>query len=301
MLSQKEISLEELSQVADEGCLYAVVDACGCHDLVMNKAYSECGPSKAVCLFKDTYMESYDAVAPYLFSADRPLLEWIRNILDKESWGIFIASKAELEELKVHLQRFLLAALPDHRKWFFRYYDPRVLPFYLATCNDAELWHFFGPIRGFAVSDSKQSKTIVFAHSYPPEHGSTAVCFHPSGLWLVRPEQFNALGNLAAEQFSQKVIAHAQECFPDLCSLMDQKVLRDYVQNGIRRAASYGITIERQVCQYIDFVFAFGINFDREVWASKVLDDKAIRSPLQKLERLYQAVLAIEGATHGEK
>jgi len=46
----------------------------------------------------------------------------------------------------------LIVEDPDDRNLLFRFYDPRVLPNYLETCNSAECARFFGPTRSFFAS-----------------------------------------------------------------------------------------------------------------------------------------------------
>jgi Domain of unknown function (DUF4123) len=295
MLSQREISEEHLGQLADGGHLFAVIDACGCHQGVMEKACHEPGPSKAICLFQGTYMAGYDAVAPYLFSVERRLLEWIENNLEKESWGIFVLAKASLMELQGHMRRFLLALLPDQHKWFFRYYDPRILRAYLPTCNAAELHMFFGPIRGFAARSPGAEKIFLFEQSTSAAEQVDANRLHPSGLWFIRPEQFHALSKASKEHFVQQMAAHVREFFPEACSRMSQSEFEQRIHHGMAKAALHGITAEQHVCRYLDLMFALGPNFDQEHrWAADVLTDRSIGLSSEKLERLYEAARRFE-------
>jgi hypothetical protein len=76
------------------------------------------------------------------------------------------------------------------------------------------------------------------------------------------------------KQFEDWTIAHLKQFFPVQSSAMAANQLRDLVQSGIRRAASYGVTKHRDVSKYIDLMIVFGRNFDtdfRHPWAGEIL------------------------------
>ncbi len=297
MLRQRELSVEQLSQLSDEGYVFAVVDACVDHELVMDKANRELNESKAINLFKNTYMESYTAAAPYLFSVDRDFFHWIEH-LDQSRWGIFVLTKEKREALILHLQHFLMVALPNGSKGYFRYYDPRILKTYVLSCNAAELEQFFGPVRGFAVAEPEEQKTRLFdlsgLPSSPPERWPT----YPNGLWPIRQEQFQALGKLSQEHFAKKIVAHLHEFFPHLCELYETEQMRIFILNGIHKAAEYGITTEREVCAYIDLTFVFGKDFEHDAqheWITIVLKDYS-RSATDRIAYVSAMIRKLSGA-----
>jgi hypothetical protein len=139
----------QLRQFAQQGCLYAILDACDA-PLVLPKM-NELGEERAVSLFKGSAQQDYWDVAPYLARADVNFLRWVFENLWKEPWGIFALAKMGLPELHAHLRKLLIVEVEGGGNAFLRYYDPRVLPKYLHTCNAMELNLFFGPVRAFAV------------------------------------------------------------------------------------------------------------------------------------------------------
>lgn len=287
MLRQRDISSEQLAQLADGGYVFAIVDACVDHELVMHKAYNEMGAPQAISLFQGTYMESYDAAAPYLFHVDREVLEWIPANLDQSRWGIFLLTKEPQEVLVPHLQRFLMVVLPDGRKGYFRYYDPRILRAYLPTCQPGELQSFFSAVRGFATMD--EIENIVFELSAAP---LAEFAVHPSGLWAIRAEQVRAFSDLSKEHFAKKAVAHLENFFPELCELYDNEQIRTFVFNSIRKAAAYGITRERDVRAYIAISFVFGTDFEDDPqydWATNILRDSS-RSAAKRLAQINTIV-----------
>lgn len=147
----REISVDRLSRFAQEGYLYAILDACVDAE-IMKKAHA-CGDTTAKCLFHGTRLEEYYAVAPYLFHVNAGLLEWVLKSFSGHPWGLFILTKGSMVEIFAHAQRFLAVLLPNSATWFFRYYDPRILGVYLSSCTADELRMFFGPVRAYAVSE----------------------------------------------------------------------------------------------------------------------------------------------------
>jgi len=150
-----ETSTQQLRRLAESGHLYSVLDACDQPSVPVK--IQELGDDKAVSLFKGSAQEDYWAVAPYLARVDVALLRWMYEQLWESPWGIFIFAQVPLLDLHDHLRRFLVVTLPDEKIWFLRYYDPRVLPVFLSTCNDQEWKAFLGPVRSYGICESQAS------------------------------------------------------------------------------------------------------------------------------------------------
>lgn len=161
LLQTRTVSLEELRELAAAGRLYAVVDACDT-PAVPEKA-RELGEARAVSLYRGTVDEQYWAFAPYLFAVDGDVLEWIAADLWTEPWGIFAVADGDIEAVRRHFRRFLLVQAPDGEQWYFRFYDPRVLPGFLATCTQNQIADIFGSLSSLGVSDSPAMTTTITA------------------------------------------------------------------------------------------------------------------------------------------
>ncbi|CAG0966376.1 hypothetical protein ANAEL_00930 [Anaerolineales bacterium] len=116
------------------------------------------------CLYGGAFAATMSDYAPYLVAvpADSPFL---RALLDQgwgESWGIFLATDAELKTLRRHLRRFLSVKLPDGRQVLFRFYDPRVLRAFLPTCTGEELERFFGPIETYCLESGTGEELLSY-------------------------------------------------------------------------------------------------------------------------------------------
>src|SRR5437763_1733607 len=94
------------------------------------------GAERAISLYRGTAEEKYPAIAPYLVHVDEPTFDWIAADLWKSPWGIFVYSQSTIEPLRTHFRRYLTVKGTDQKKYLLRFYDPRVLPQFLKSCND---------------------------------------------------------------------------------------------------------------------------------------------------------------------
>lgn len=277
MLRERTITEEQLSAFAESGFLFAILDSCALPGTV-NKA-KELGEERAISLFNQTTLEDYYAVAPYLFKVDQSTVQWISDI-SGEAASILIFAKPVFQELLPHLQHFLMVSLPDKRRWFFRYYDPRILRAYLPSCQPAELHQFYGPIRAFGFREINERSVHLFEHEPSPE--SAPIRYDQ--LWTIRPEQYKLFGGVATENFVDRIEGHLSERFSDLVVKLGPAKTRELVLSGINRARAYHLNSEQQVCTYIDLVFTFGPDFDeRQPWAAVILKDAELSAETKAL------------------
>jgi Domain of unknown function (DUF4123)/FHA domain len=91
-------------------------------------------------------------VAPYLVHLPKGsnLLECLVQEGWGIHWGIYITSTSSLLETRRHLRKFLMVDLEGNEgRFYFRFYDPRVLQTFLATIVPSQQAEFFGPITQF--------------------------------------------------------------------------------------------------------------------------------------------------------
>lgn len=146
------------------GALFAVLD--GARDPRVHRAALASGVPWA-CLYAGQLAQPLVEVAPYLVKLlpDHPFTEELLSEGWGQSWGIFLAARASLEELRRHLRRFLRVKTEDDQTLLFRFYDPRVLRVYLPTCTAGELSTFFGPVGAFAMESEAPQKLVSFRRS----------------------------------------------------------------------------------------------------------------------------------------
>ena len=169
-IHERDATILQARAWAERGRLYAIVDAT---DTPAVPPRADAAGADAVSLYRGSAEEELFAIAPFLFKVDSDILEWITGDLWSGPWGIFALSDAPLDELRFHFRRFLTVESPEGERWYFRFYDPRVLPAYLATCTPAEIATFFGPVRGFAITNAETYGLTVIAPGAAPDAVST--------------------------------------------------------------------------------------------------------------------------------
>jgi hypothetical protein len=82
------------------------------------------------------------------------------------SVGILLLTHTEPDPLARHLRTLFYATGESGSRFYFRFYDPRVLRVYLPTCTAAEATEFFGPIRRI-LCESESPERIIDCRSAP--------------------------------------------------------------------------------------------------------------------------------------
>ncbi|MBK9118822.1 MAG: DUF4123 domain-containing protein [Phycisphaerales bacterium] len=131
--------------------LYALLDSACAPD-----GPFEAADAGAACesLFAGRAGDHLRDVAPYLAEFPRRsafaqwwFAEWGKSV------GILLDAPAELAEVRRHFRTLTIVRDARRTKYFFRFYDPRVLRTFLPTCTPAEAERFFGPVRTLYCED----------------------------------------------------------------------------------------------------------------------------------------------------
>jgi len=99
-----------------------------------------------------------------------------------------------------------------------------------------------------------------------------------------------AYREVALRDFEDRVVTHLRKFYPAECANLGEEQIRRLIRYGIVRARSYGLTSERAACIYVDVMFAFGRDFDRDPslpWASQVLNREDLSSPMERAACLF--------------
>jgi hypothetical protein len=121
---------------------------------------------------------------------------------------------------------------------------------------------------------------------------------------IIRKEQVAVFGPVGKKAFEDRMIAHLKRAFPEQVESLGEPKLRETIQFGTQRAASYRIASERDVCKYIDLMIFYGRDFDKDLklpWAQSILQNQNIRNPNTKIERLYTAAQKHENTNQSRK
>src|ERR1044071_8703801 len=115
----------------------------------------------------------------------------------------------------------------------------------------------------------------------------------------IRSAQMAVLAEVERQTFEKRLVEHARQYFPGVChSLGDE--LGPTVHEIIRRGQKYGFSTQRQLCKFLNLVFTFGREFDRDPrcqWAIDLLPGN-LPGPL-KMTRLYAAAMEHEQEARG--
>jgi len=116
-------------------------------------------------LYEGTQGDVLAPFAPYLVSLPKTsdLLASLVNNGWGKSWGIVLTSTQSFKEVRRHFRHFLEVELPDKKRAYFRFYDPRVLRVYLPTCTLEEKKKFFGPVSHFFLEGKEPGQIMQFA------------------------------------------------------------------------------------------------------------------------------------------
>jgi len=80
----------------------------------------------------------------------------------------------------------------------------------------------------------------------------------------IRKEQMEVLNAYMHERYIEKMLAHLREVFPDEVKDKKEEDLRAFIEDGIKRAAAYDITAEREVALYTDLMMGMGVDFEKK-------------------------------------
>gem|GEM_PF-1792708 len=261
------------------GRLYAVIDACDRPDVPAMCA--RLGRARALALYTGEDKRQYWAISPYVVVVDERLLDVVIEEFWSEAWGIFVVSGHGFRTVARHLRRFLTVQAPDGDLWYFRFYDPRVLPDFLATGSASQLREWFrhldavvvpeagvpsarlvGPARGRTVRTLKITSNTANPRKvrHPPEP--------------VSREQLTALQRLVERRTEGMLARHMEEHFPEQCAALAPGELEHFVKAGIARAWHHGFEAPAHVCGFLILMFCFGREFavgPDPLWAHAVL------------------------------
>ena len=145
----------------DGQTLYAVLDGASIPDL-LPKLHS--GPRQFYSLLPGNLGKELAAAAPYvaelLPGAD--LTRWLINEGWGQHWGIYAFSPAGILDVRKHFRGLFEVQDTQGKKFFFRYFDPRVFRAYLPTCTPAELNTVFGSMDQYLMEDQDPAVLLRF-------------------------------------------------------------------------------------------------------------------------------------------
>lgn len=140
--------------------MFAVVDAASCPD-VLSELESYDGASES--LFDGRNADALKEAAPYLveFRPHTGFSKWWFGQWGNHA-GILIEAPTTLNRLRSHLRTLLIVGGESERRFYFRFYDPRVLCVYLPECDAEGTERFFGPASAFYCEGDSENELLAF-------------------------------------------------------------------------------------------------------------------------------------------
>jgi hypothetical protein len=118
----------------------------------------------------------------------------------------------------------------------------------------------------------------------------------------IRMKQMNVFTDLSLKRYETSMVVHLNKYFSEECDALGEERTRHAIRYALKRAESYEIVSERDVCIYTDLMFAFGKDFDKDPqlpWAGTILNEESLKGePSQRIDRLYD--VARENIEHAQ-
>jgi len=119
---------------------------------------------------------------------------------------------------------------------------------------------------------------------------------------VIRRQQMNILSWKIRKAFEDRMVLHLKEFFPDQCEMLGEKGTLAAIRQGMERAEIHGLGTESDLAKYLNVMFTFGRDFDKDPelpWASAILNARDGSAPSKRLARLYQTAIDKESEGRG--
>ena len=106
----------------------------------------------------------------------------------------------------------------------------------------------------------------------------------------IRKEQIEVLERDRLARFQVRVLAHVRKIFPDDAQRLGDEEVQRIITEGVKKAATYGVTSERSVTLFIDVMFGVDRDFDQTKsmsWAIDILKDPRLHDSA-KMTLIYE-------------
>lgn len=120
----------------------------------------------------------------------------------------------------------------------------------------------------------------------------------------IRRAQLSVFEQDSMARFEAALMQHLRRAWPRECRLAgsDEQLLLA-VRRMVKRARTHGYTTERQLTLFALCVVSLGMGFDNDpqfAWAADALTNEALEDPTQRIEALYDEMVAYLGAVGGD-
>jgi hypothetical protein len=262
-----------------------------------------------VCLYAGSLTPALASAAPYLVQI-APGSRFFRNVFPHawgNVWGIYATAPPEitLAIVRRHFRTLLRAADGEGRLAVFRYYDPRVLRPYLASCSAAELGRLLGPLQRVACERADGGGLVEVAadpalrRAGSPQRNAQAHAQAGPGIVALRPSQWRALSADANARLRERLGIALAQAYPALAARFSDDAFDAFVRRGTLRAQRWGLRTDRSLGDYLSLQLQLGPGFDLYPPVRAVLEDTAL-PPEARLQALFSRLSASQWAAAKE-
>ena len=156
--------------------LYFLID-CARDERIYPKLRELQSTTQIMPLYQGEALRDLAAVAPYIVEVgdDDRIFNWLWHEGWGESWGIWFWSLVSMPTLVDHFRRLTMVRTEDGQHLLFRFYDSRVLPTFLPTCNAQQLRQMFGPVERYLVEVETEAAVATVEFSLETAGGKDNV------------------------------------------------------------------------------------------------------------------------------
>ena len=166
---------------------------------------------------------------------------------------------------------------PRGQEWVFRFYDPRILFKFCATCLPEEIRRLFGPIFGYGICDfGVRELTLLWVKPANFQKAELREGLREWSGFRLRPEQLAIFQAEAEQDFVNRLAWHLKENHARAIEGLDDQVLEERIRAGLKRARRYEISEEATLASFVGLMFEFAPNFDEHPRMQAILMDRRI-------------------------
>jgi hypothetical protein len=157
----------ETSETEADPYLYFLIDAA--RDRSIYRGLRDLSATTQVAsLYQGPTAQELAAVAPYLIRLGEggAAFDWLWHEGWGKGWGVWIWAFGEFAALRAHLRTLTKVRTEDGAVLLFRFYDPRVLPPFLGSCDRDQIRQVFGPVTAYSAETEGGAAIEEFTHSF---------------------------------------------------------------------------------------------------------------------------------------
>ena len=119
-------------------------------------------------------------------------------------------------------------------------------------------------------------------------------------MFVILESQQAAFRASGLAELREVLVAHVRECFPGRCAALGAAALPGHVEDGMRRAAAHGLTLERDISAYVELMVVFGTDFEHDLrfpWARPLTEAPELDPSARIHAAFVGALAALSGNT----